>query len=185
MGISSVRTLLDHLKKWIEVQEHNIKLEFLHWLDWTCGVSDVPGWQVWASDGPPAELNIMAQSTSIQRVQRLIDSVPLTNLLFTLLSTSYKKVSSTTPRALLGLVSVIADLFNHCKIKALNVFENWQGSLKMLEYVLYKNRNKRRRIYFWTIHCFAVQCWREITAATVTRHIQTSLNVPVSFCKTC
>lgn len=34
----------------------------------------------------------MAQSTSIQRVQRLIDSVPLTNLLFTLLSTSYKKV---------------------------------------------------------------------------------------------
>ncbi|KAK2851204.1 hypothetical protein Q5P01_007480 [Channa striata] len=45
----------------------------------------------WASDGPPAELNIMAQSTSIQRVQRLIDSVPLTNLLFTLLSTSYKK----------------------------------------------------------------------------------------------
>lgn len=48
--------------------------------------------QGWASDGPPAELNIMAQSTSIQRVQRLIDSVPLTNLLFTLLSTSYKKV---------------------------------------------------------------------------------------------
>lgn len=48
--------------------------------------------QSWASDGPPAELNIMAQSTSIQRVQRLIDSVPLTNLLFTLLSTSYKKV---------------------------------------------------------------------------------------------
>ncbi|CAG03215.1 unnamed protein product [Tetraodon nigroviridis] len=45
----------------------------------------------WSSDGPPAELNIMAQSTSIQRVQRLIDSVPLTNLLFTLLSTSYKK----------------------------------------------------------------------------------------------
>lgn len=36
----------------------------------------------------------MAQSTSIQRVQRLIDSVPLTNLLFTLLSTSYKKVLS-------------------------------------------------------------------------------------------
>ncbi|XP_028980055.2 E3 ubiquitin-protein ligase UBR4 isoform X4 [Esox lucius] len=44
-----------------------------------------------AGDGPPAELNIMAQSTSIQRVQRLIDSVPLTNLLFALLSTSYKK----------------------------------------------------------------------------------------------
>lgn len=36
----------------------------------------------------------MAQSTSIQRVQRLIDSVPLTNLLFNLLSTSYKKVQS-------------------------------------------------------------------------------------------
>uniref|UniRef100_A0A3B3SK32 Ubiquitin protein ligase E3 component n-recognin 4 n=1 Tax=Paramormyrops kingsleyae TaxID=1676925 RepID=A0A3B3SK32_9TELE len=45
----------------------------------------------WTSDGPPADLSIMAQSTSIQRVQRLIDSVPLTNLLFTLLSTSYKK----------------------------------------------------------------------------------------------
>ncbi|CAB1335857.1 unnamed protein product, partial [Coregonus sp. 'balchen'] len=45
----------------------------------------------WASDGPPAELNIMAQSTSTQRVQRLLDSVPLTNLLFNLLSTSYKK----------------------------------------------------------------------------------------------
>ncbi|KAG2458904.1 UBR4 ligase, partial [Polypterus senegalus] len=47
--------------------------------------------QGWDRDGPPAELNIMAQSTSIQRVQRLIDSVPLTNLLFTLLSTSYRK----------------------------------------------------------------------------------------------
>ncbi|XP_055747277.1 E3 ubiquitin-protein ligase UBR4 [Salvelinus fontinalis] len=45
----------------------------------------------WASDGPPAELNIMAQNTSTQRVQRLLDSVPLTNLLFNLLSTSYKK----------------------------------------------------------------------------------------------
>lgn len=39
----------------------------------------------------------MAQSTSIQRVQRLIDSVPLTNLLFTLLSTAYKKVSNSVP----------------------------------------------------------------------------------------
>uniref|UniRef100_A0A4W3HBC8 Ubiquitin protein ligase E3 component n-recognin 4 n=1 Tax=Callorhinchus milii TaxID=7868 RepID=A0A4W3HBC8_CALMI len=45
----------------------------------------------WTGDGPPAELNIMAQSSSIQRVQRLIESVPLTNLLFTLLSTSYRK----------------------------------------------------------------------------------------------
>ncbi|XP_078094991.1 E3 ubiquitin-protein ligase UBR4 isoform X5 [Mustelus asterias] len=45
----------------------------------------------WRGDGPPAELNIMAQSSSIQRVQRLIESVPLTNLLFTLLSTSYRK----------------------------------------------------------------------------------------------
>lgn len=52
----------------------------------------LPNLKGWASDGPPAELNIMAQSTSSQRVQRLIDSVPLTNLLFTLLSTSYKKV---------------------------------------------------------------------------------------------
>lgn len=48
--------------------------------------------QGWESDGPPAVLDIMAQSTSIQRIQRLIDSVPLTNLLLTLLSTSYRKV---------------------------------------------------------------------------------------------
>ena len=68
----------------------------------TRDVSNAPGRQAWASDGPPAELNIMAQSTSIQRVQRLIDSVPLTNLLFTLLSTSYKKVR--TPSSLLALV---------------------------------------------------------------------------------
>ena len=39
----------------------------------------------------------MAQSTSIQRIQRLIDSVPLTNLLLTLLSTSYRKVGEVTP----------------------------------------------------------------------------------------
>ncbi|KAJ7306604.1 hypothetical protein JRQ81_009996 [Phrynocephalus forsythii] len=43
------------------------------------------------ADGPPAVLNILAQSTSIQRVQRLTESVPLTNLLLTLLSTSYRK----------------------------------------------------------------------------------------------
>ncbi|XP_069096233.1 E3 ubiquitin-protein ligase UBR4 isoform X5 [Pleurodeles waltl] len=47
--------------------------------------------KVWDTDGPPAELSIMAQSTSIQRIQRLIDSVPITNLLLTLLSTSYRK----------------------------------------------------------------------------------------------
>ena len=68
----------------------------------TRDVSNAHGRQGWASDGPPAELNIMAQSTSIQRVQRLIDSVPLTNLLFTLLSTSYKKVW--TPSSLLAPV---------------------------------------------------------------------------------
>lgn len=34
----------------------------------------------------------MAQSTSIQRIQRLIESVPLANLLLTLLSTAYRKV---------------------------------------------------------------------------------------------
>ncbi|KFO19168.1 E3 ubiquitin-protein ligase UBR4 [Fukomys damarensis] len=45
----------------------------------------------WETDDPPAVLSIMAQSTSIQRIQRLIDSVPLTNLLLTLLSTSYRK----------------------------------------------------------------------------------------------
>ncbi|XP_069598111.1 E3 ubiquitin-protein ligase UBR4 isoform X6 [Ranitomeya imitator] len=47
--------------------------------------------QIWDTDGPLAELSIAAQSTSIQRIQRLIDSVPLTNLLFTVLSTSYRK----------------------------------------------------------------------------------------------
>ncbi|KAL7976233.1 hypothetical protein Chor_008330, partial [Crotalus horridus] len=45
----------------------------------------------WETDGPPAALNIMAQSTSIQRIQRLIESVPLANLLLTLLSTAYRK----------------------------------------------------------------------------------------------
>ncbi|KAM5132251.1 E3 ubiquitin-protein ligase UBR4 [Mantella aurantiaca] len=43
------------------------------------------------TDGPLAELSIAAQSTPIQRIQRLIDSIPLTNLLFTVLSTSYRK----------------------------------------------------------------------------------------------
>ncbi|XP_031761327.1 E3 ubiquitin-protein ligase UBR4 isoform X1 [Xenopus tropicalis] len=43
------------------------------------------------TDGPLAELSISAQSTSIQRIQRLIDSIPLTNLLFTILLTSYRK----------------------------------------------------------------------------------------------
>lgn len=52
--------------------------------------------QGWESDGPPAVLDVMAQSTSIQRIQRLIDSVPLTNLLLTLLSTSYRKVGAGT-----------------------------------------------------------------------------------------
>ncbi|XP_075462125.1 E3 ubiquitin-protein ligase UBR4 isoform X4 [Ascaphus truei] len=47
--------------------------------------------QAWDTEGPPAELNIMANSTSIQRIQQLIDSIPLTNLLFTVLSTSYRK----------------------------------------------------------------------------------------------
>ncbi|KAM8927577.1 E3 ubiquitin-protein ligase UBR4 isoform 2-T2 [Pelodytes ibericus] len=47
--------------------------------------------QAWDTDGPLAELTITAQSTSIQRIQRLIDSIPLTNLLFTILSASYRK----------------------------------------------------------------------------------------------
>lgn len=55
--------------------------------------------QGWESDGPPAVLDVMAQSTSIQRIQRLIDSVPLTNLLLTLLSTSYRKVGAGVQRA--------------------------------------------------------------------------------------
>ena len=38
----------------------------------------------------------MAQSSSMQRIQRLIDAVPLTSLLLTLLSTSYRKVSGVT-----------------------------------------------------------------------------------------
>lgn len=53
--------------------------------------------QGWEADGPPAVLSVMAQSTSIQRIQRLIDSVPLTNLLLTLLSTSYRKVGGVMP----------------------------------------------------------------------------------------
>jgi E3 ubiquitin-protein ligase UBR4 len=59
----------------------------------------IPLWycylQGWEVDGPPAVLSIMAQSSSIQRIQRLTDSVPLMNLLLTLLSTSYRKVGAT------------------------------------------------------------------------------------------
>ncbi|KAK5619189.1 E3 ubiquitin-protein ligase ubr4 [Crenichthys baileyi] len=75
-GILSV-ILANHAIKLLTSLFQDLQVEALH--------------RGWASDGPPAELNIMAQSTSIQRVQRLIDSVPLTNLLFTLLSTAYKK----------------------------------------------------------------------------------------------
>uniref|UniRef100_M4AWS3 Ubiquitin protein ligase E3 component n-recognin 4 n=1 Tax=Xiphophorus maculatus TaxID=8083 RepID=M4AWS3_XIPMA len=75
-GILSV-ILANHAIKLLTSLFQDLQVEALH--------------RGWASDGPPAELSIMAQSTSIQRVQRLIDSVPLTNLLFTLLSTSYKK----------------------------------------------------------------------------------------------
>uniref|UniRef100_W5MAW8 Ubiquitin protein ligase E3 component n-recognin 4 n=1 Tax=Lepisosteus oculatus TaxID=7918 RepID=W5MAW8_LEPOC len=75
-GVLSV-VLANHAIKLLTSLFQDLQVEALH--------------RDWSSDGPPAELNIMAQSTSIQRVQRLIDSVPLTNLLFTLLSTSYRK----------------------------------------------------------------------------------------------
>ncbi|XP_064423992.1 E3 ubiquitin-protein ligase UBR4 [Latimeria chalumnae] len=75
-GVLSV-VLANHAIKLLTSLFQDLQVEALH--------------RGWSSDGPPAELNIMAQSTSIQRVQRLIDSVPLMNLLFTLLSTSYRK----------------------------------------------------------------------------------------------
>uniref|UniRef100_UPI00358DF698 E3 ubiquitin-protein ligase UBR4 n=1 Tax=Myxine glutinosa TaxID=7769 RepID=UPI00358DF698 len=43
------------------------------------------------SPGPVAELNVMAKSTPVQRVQRLIETVPLTCLFFTILSIAYRK----------------------------------------------------------------------------------------------
>ncbi|XP_030194560.1 E3 ubiquitin-protein ligase UBR4 isoform X5 [Gadus morhua] len=82
-GVLSV-ILANHAIKLLTSLFQDLQVEALHRVRPTTQTA-------WASDGPPAELNIMAQSTSIQRVQRLIDSVPLTNLLFTLLSTSYKK----------------------------------------------------------------------------------------------
>lgn len=77
----------------------------------------------------------MAQSTSIQRIQRLIDSVPLTNLLLTLLSTSYRKVgvvSASENRKLLHNPFkmmekiVYCDLHNHKSCG--NGFEDEQNS---------------------------------------------------------
>lgn len=81
---AEIKSCLKHAKK--TFNKHLKKEPSISWKP--CFLQDCE------SDGPPAELNIMAQSTSIQRVQRLIDSVPLTNLLFTLLFTSYKKVHS-------------------------------------------------------------------------------------------
>nr|XP_033777630.1 E3 ubiquitin-protein ligase UBR4 isoform X4 [Geotrypetes seraphini] len=75
-GVLSV-VLANHAIKLLTSLFQDLQVEALH--------------KGWETDGPPAELSIMAQSTSIQRIQRLIDSVPLTNLLLTLLSTSYRK----------------------------------------------------------------------------------------------
>uniref|UniRef100_A0A8D2M8Y4 UBR-type domain-containing protein n=1 Tax=Zonotrichia albicollis TaxID=44394 RepID=A0A8D2M8Y4_ZONAL len=75
-GVLSV-VLANHAIKLLSSLFQDLQVEALH--------------KGWESDGPPAVLDIMAQSTSIQRIQRLIDSVPLTNLLLTLLSTSYRK----------------------------------------------------------------------------------------------
>nr|XP_054369209.1 E3 ubiquitin-protein ligase UBR4 [Mirounga angustirostris] len=75
-GVLSV-ILANHAVKLLSSLFQDLQVEALH--------------KGWETDGPPAVLSIMAQSTSIQRIQRLIDSVPLTNLLLTLLSTSYRK----------------------------------------------------------------------------------------------
>ncbi|XP_033375251.1 E3 ubiquitin-protein ligase UBR4 [Parus major] len=75
-GVLSV-VLANHAIKLLSSLFQDLQVEALH--------------KGWESDGPPAVLDVMAQSTSIQRIQRLIDSVPLTNLLLTLLSTSYRK----------------------------------------------------------------------------------------------
>ncbi|XP_066493904.1 E3 ubiquitin-protein ligase UBR4 [Tiliqua scincoides] len=75
-GVLSV-VLANHAIKLLTSLFQDLQVEALH--------------KGWETDGPPAVLSIMAQSTSIQRIQRLIDSVPLTNLLLTLLSTSYRK----------------------------------------------------------------------------------------------
>ncbi|XP_028343585.1 E3 ubiquitin-protein ligase UBR4 isoform X5 [Physeter macrocephalus] len=75
-GVLSV-ILANHAVKLLTSLFQDLQVEALH--------------KGWEADGPPAVLSIMAQSTSIQRIQRLIDSVPLTNLLLTLLSTSYRK----------------------------------------------------------------------------------------------
>ncbi|XP_063173479.1 E3 ubiquitin-protein ligase UBR4 [Candoia aspera] len=75
-GILSV-VLANHAIKLLTLLFQDLHVEALH--------------KGWETDGPPAALNIMAQSTSIQRIQRLIESVPLANLLLTLLSTAYRK----------------------------------------------------------------------------------------------
>ncbi|XP_070812261.1 LOW QUALITY PROTEIN: E3 ubiquitin-protein ligase UBR4 [Pituophis catenifer annectens] len=75
-GILSV-VLANHAIKLLTLLFQDLHVEALH--------------KGWDTDGPPAALNIMAQSTSIQRIQRLIESVPLANLLLTLLSTAYRK----------------------------------------------------------------------------------------------
>ena len=76
--------------------------------------------QGWESDGPPAVLSIMAQSTSIQRIQRLIDSVPLTNLLLTLLSTSYRKVGGVT---LLRIGKILYNPFEMNKVTYCDLYK--------------------------------------------------------------
>uniref|UniRef100_A0A8D2L812 Ubiquitin protein ligase E3 component n-recognin 4 n=1 Tax=Varanus komodoensis TaxID=61221 RepID=A0A8D2L812_VARKO len=75
-GVLSV-VLANHAIKLLTSLFQDLQVEALH--------------KGWETDGPPAVLNVMAQNTSIQRIQRLIESVPLTNLLLTLLSTSYRK----------------------------------------------------------------------------------------------
>uniref|UniRef100_A0A8C5WBA2 Ubiquitin protein ligase E3 component n-recognin 4 n=1 Tax=Leptobrachium leishanense TaxID=445787 RepID=A0A8C5WBA2_9ANUR len=75
-GVLSV-VLANHAIKLLTSLFQDLQVETLH--------------KAWDADGPLAELSITAQSTSIQRIQRLIDSIPLTNMLFTVLSTSYRK----------------------------------------------------------------------------------------------
>ncbi len=97
-----------------------------------------------------------AQSTSIQRVQRLIDSVPLTNLLFTLLSTSYKKVCDHRTwswllwgSGLLCLMNVVPPvLFDSgvCAAAAEKRFgQQWRQCLHWLQHLLRRWLQQHRR----------------------------------------
>lgn len=91
----------------------------------------------------------MAQSTSIQRVQRLIDSVPLTNLMFTLLSTSYKKVLPLHVSDIY-LKPLLLFLRNVCLAharKKLNVHSLWLYRHHYIQVTVYKTLVRLHQAY--------------------------------------